>query len=310
MAFLLLCPRLLSQAWPAPRSLLFLSRQQTPETWPLFSPLELHHCLPLAFSSQSQLHSGLQCIQFPASSLLSKTNTPFVFKGSRCRSQQLCRMAVTEIRALQHLYSPGLGSSVPDSLLRWVRKALVTFKHPFLFQKVELTSAPLFPLSPRLGMNAGVLLSFRKLLPGQKTPARLGISCLTWAVCLSGAFQTGNHSISWLLPFPACPPGDAVSLCLGPNPLRPGGPWLSEWGAASETRTLVSEGITGHRRLKKYDASAWSLTKRPHIFSEFKVFNFLLPKKNLIRESVMNKEGECCKFLFLFFSGENTIRLE
>ena len=75
------------------------SKPQSPGRISLFR--SFHHCLLLVFSSQSQMHSGLQCIQFPASSLLLKTNIcTFCVQSNFRQVQQGGRVGVAEIRNL------------------------------------------------------------------------------------------------------------------------------------------------------------------------------------------------------------------
>lgn len=118
---------------------------------------------------------------------------------------------------------------------------------PFYFQKMELTSAPLFLLPPGLGVKMGMFSSRWKLLPSWT----LKISCFTWAVCVSGAWQTENIPFSGLCHSRFVLWRRCV-IMMWPQFLRPSRP-QAQWkgGCPGWIRTLVWEGITGHQGWKK-----------------------------------------------------------
>ena len=88
-----------------------------------------------------------------------------------------------------------------------------------------------FHCPPSLRMNVGCFLLLGNIYPVKRHQPG-------WALDISaspGQFASLETSrLAWLLTFPTCPPGDAVSLYLGSKPLRPGGPWLSEWRATPD----------------------------------------------------------------------------
>ena len=87
---------------PAPHFLVFLSLTANLKVLAAFlsSGTSITAFL-LVFFSQSQMHSGLQCIQFPASSLLLKTNSyTFCIQSNFMQVQQGSRVEVAEIRNL------------------------------------------------------------------------------------------------------------------------------------------------------------------------------------------------------------------
>ena len=100
--FLLRVPGCFLRPGPAPHFLVFLSLTANLKVLAAFlsSGTSITAFL-LVFFSQSQMHSGLQCIPFPASSLLLKTNTyTFCIQSNFMHVQQGSRVGVAEIRNL------------------------------------------------------------------------------------------------------------------------------------------------------------------------------------------------------------------
>lgn len=160
-------------------------------------------------------------------------------------------------------------------------EGLVIIKHPFLFQKVEPTSSPLFPLSPSLRMK--MFLSLRKLLSSQKTAAWIATGDFLGSLPL-WSLPDGQSLYFLTLPFPTCPLG-ALSLWLGPSHLRPREPWWSEWSlAAGKFRYWCQKASQDTKVWRSWSHPARS--PRDYIFSQnLKHSISSCPRKNLTRES-------------------------
>lgn len=208
------------------------------------------------------MHNGLQFIQFPASFLLAQ-DKPLYLLGLRFslqvstgtqRGSDRNKSSAESLRPCSGLWflTPGEMS----------KKNLGDYQTSIFISESRAHWLPSLPTVPQLrDENKGNFSPAQRLQPSRPLN-----SCLAWAVCLSGAFQA--ESISWLQPFPTCPLGRCVTM-IWPKALEDRTPAkLSNWAAASLLiiGALVSEDLTGHRRLKKSHQPGHSVGD--HIFSQ------------------------------------------